>query len=107
MAKGLRAKTVIELRKRLLLFAAAERRIANEVGKLKPPKDAEHANKALARGERMTADEVEAAANRISKMKSVSAALASIQSNKRLAQTGRELDSALAELRRLGYTTGS
>src|SRR5438477_6445815 len=49
--KALNAKSVAELRKRLTLFAAAEDRLGDEVGKLKPPKNAEAANAELARGE--------------------------------------------------------
>jgi hypothetical protein len=105
--KGLRAKTVAELRRRLRTFADAEQRLGDEVAKLKPPKNAEPANAELARGERDLANEIRAVEPRLAKLKTVNEAVRFLNKNVGSARGGREVDHALRQLRKLGYATGS
>src|SRR5215510_7521353 len=69
--KALHATSMVEFRKRLLIFAAASDRLGDEVAKLHPPKNAQKANHALAKGEHDTADEVRTAVAHLSKETSV------------------------------------
>jgi hypothetical protein len=100
--KGFQATSVAQLAKLLVRFAAAEKRIGDEVAGLKAPKDAVAANTELANGLHDTASEAEAIAPKVEKMPSAKAAIAFLQKS---AQTkgGRELDDALAKLKKLGY----
>jgi hypothetical protein len=105
--KGLSAKTVEELRRRLSAFAAASKRLGDEVAKLEPPKNAEAANAELARGERDLAGDVRAVDPQLAKLKSVKSALAFLGRHLRSTKGAREVDHALRQLRKLGYTRGS
>ena len=105
--KATQSKSMVEFRKRLLLFSQAEQRVGEEVAKLKPPKDAQKANDELARGEHDTAGEIRTALAHLTKVKTVKAALGYLNENRGLAQGGREVDEAVSSLRKLGYTTGS
>jgi hypothetical protein len=100
--KGFEAASVGQLVKVLTSFAAAERRIGDEVGVLKAPKDAEAANTELASGLHDTAAEVQTIVPKVEKRPTAKAAISFLQ---KTAQTkgGRELDDALASLKRLGY----
>lgn len=105
--KGLRAKTVAELRARLRSFAGATQKLGDEVAALEPPKNAEAANALLARGEHDTASATRAVLPHLANLKSVSAALSFLSKTEANAKGGRELDQALAELKKLGYTKAS
>lgn len=105
--KGLSAKTVAEIRARLSAFAGAEDRLGDEVSRLKPPKNAEAANTELARGERDTASATRSALAKLAKMKNVKQALSFLNSSLSSAKGAHELDQALSELKKLGYTKGS
>jgi hypothetical protein len=105
--KGLSAKSVTEIQTRLRSFAAAEQQLGNDVAALKPPKNAEPANTELARGEHDTASEVRSLLPRLAKLKSVKAALILLNKNLGGANGGREVDQALAELKKAGYTKGN
>ena len=107
VAKGLQAKTVAELRRRLDAFAAASRHIGDEVAKLKAPANAEAANAELAQGERDTATATTAASAKVAKLKTPKAALAYLQKSLGNAKGAHELDDAVAKLKKLGYTSGS
>jgi hypothetical protein len=97
------SKTVADMKAGLAAFAAGERRLGTEVAALNPPKNAETANAALAKGFTDTATE----------MKQVLAALGSASSPKQALGVigrfgpkmngGKELDAALAKLNKLGY----
>jgi hypothetical protein len=104
---ALRAKSVASIRTRLGAFAGAEDRLGDEVAGLKAPKNAQSANSELARGEHDVADEVRSAVARLSKLKSAKAALSFLQSSLAAAKGGREVDHALTQLKKLGYTKGS
>ena len=105
--KGLRAKSVAEIRARLSAFANAEDRLGDEVSRLKPPKNAQAANAELARGEHDTASATRSAVAEVAKMKSVKEALSLLNSRLGNAKGAQELDHALSELRKLGYAKGS
>jgi hypothetical protein len=100
--KGFQAATVPQLVKVLTSFASAERRIGDEVAGLKSPKNAAAANMELASGFHDTAAEVHTFVPRVEKMPTAKAAISFLR---KTAQTkgGRELDDALASLKRLGY----
>lgn len=100
--KGFQARSVPQLVKVLSVFGAAEKRIGDEVAALKPPKDAEAANTKLANGQHDTASEVQAYLPKIKKMPSAKAAIAYL-SKTPTTKGGREIDEALAMLKKLGY----
>jgi hypothetical protein len=100
--KGFRAASVPQLVKVLKTFESAETRVGDEVAALKLPKNAVAANAELAKGLHDTAAEVKTFLPRIEKLPTATAAVAFLQ---KTGQTkgGRELDDALASLKRLGY----
>jgi hypothetical protein len=104
--KALTATSIAEIQTRLKTFATAEDRLGDEVGRLKPPKDAEGANAELARGEHDTAQAVRAVLPKLAKFPSAKAAIASLSKGFQ-PKGGREVDHALAQLKKLGYTKGS
>jgi hypothetical protein len=101
-----KAKTVPQVQTLLRRYAAAEDRLGNEVSALKAPQDAEAANAELARGEHDDAAEIRGVVPKLSKFKSVQQAFGFLQ---QIGHTkgGGEQDDALAQLKKLGYTTGS
>ena len=104
--QALQATSVGDLQSRLRQFADAEDRIGDKVGRLKPPKNAEAANAELARGFHDTASEIRDAVQGLSKFSTPVAAIGSLRSLGN-ANGGREIDDALAKLKKLGYTKGS
>jgi nucleoid-associated protein YgaU len=104
--KGLRAKSMVELEARLRAFATAEDRLGDEVSALKPPKDAEAANSELARGGHDTATAVRAVLPKLAKFTSPKSAI-SFLTKLGNAKGGHEVDDALSQLKKLGYTKGS
>jgi hypothetical protein len=103
--KALSAKSIGEIQTRLRASATADDRLGDEVSSLKPPKDAETANAELARGEHDTAAAVRSVLPKLAKFTSAKAAIAYL--NKVPPKGGREIDQALAQLKKLGYTKGS
>ena len=102
VGKGFQATSVPQLVQVLDVFGAAEKRIGDEVAALKPPKDAESANTELAKGQHDTASEVQAVIPKIKKLPSAKAAIA-VLSKTPTTMGGREVDQALAMLKKLGY----
>jgi len=100
--KGFQATSVPQLVKVLSLFGASEKRIGDEVASFKPPKDAEAANTELANGQHDTASELQALLPKIKKMPSAKVAIAYL-SKTQTTKGGREVDEALAMLKKLGY----
>src|SRR5438874_6609568 len=100
--KGFQATSVPQLVKVLSVFGAAEKRIGDEVAALKPPKDAEAANTELADGLHDTASEVLAFLPKVEELPTAKAAIAFLNKTPQT-KGGRELDDALAKLKRLGY----
>ncbi len=105
--KGLHAKSVAEIRTRLSTFANTAQKLGDEVAALKPPKNAQAANALLAQGEHDTASATRAVLPQLAKLKSVKAALSLLNKSQGNAKGGRELDQALTELKKMGYTNGS
>jgi hypothetical protein len=103
--KALSAKSVADIQTRLKAFATADDRLGDEASSLKPPKDAETANAELARGEHDTAAAVRSVLPKLAKFTSAKAAIAYLKGIQ--PKGGREIDHALAQLKKLGYTTGS
>jgi hypothetical protein len=101
-----KAKTVAQVQTLLRRYATAEERLGDQVSALKAPKDAESANAELARGEHDDAAQIRRLLPKLSSFKSVQQAFGFLQ---RLGGTkgGHEQDHAIAELKRLGYTSGS
>jgi CheY-like chemotaxis protein len=75
--QGLQAKTVGELHSRLAAFAVGDQKLGDEVAALKPPKDAEQANAALAKAEHDNAAAVRALLPRVAKARTPKAAVPS------------------------------
>jgi hypothetical protein len=105
--KGLTAKSLAELQARLKAFATAEDRLGDEVSHLKAPKDAEAANAELARGEHDTAAAVRSALPKLARFTSPKAAIAFLSKGLAQPKGGHEVDHALTQLKKLGYTKGS
>jgi hypothetical protein len=105
--QAFRAKSVAEIRTRLSAFASAEDGLGDEVGGLKPPKDAAAANAELARGEHDTAAAVRSLLPRLAAFTNPKAALGFIEKSSAANKAGREQDHALKQLKKLGYTSGS
>jgi hypothetical protein len=105
--RALHAKAVAEIHTRLNAFAAADGKLGDEIAALRPPKDAEQANTALAQAEHDMADTVRALLPRVAQAKNATAALALLQHDTQAAKAGQELDTALGRLKKLGYTKGS
>ncbi len=91
----------------LTRFAEVDKQIGDEVGKLKPPKEADSANALLARGFRDLAAETKDVAAKLSSVKSPAAALALVQRAGANFQGAKELDQAVSELKKLGLSAGS
>jgi hypothetical protein len=101
------AKSVAVIRSGLSAFAAGEQRMGDEVAALKPPKDAVKANALLARGAHDDATEIGAVLAKMKSAKTPRQAFAVISSVGGQTHGGKETDTALAELKKLGYTHGS
>jgi hypothetical protein len=99
---GFHATSMARLVTVLTAFGAAEQRIGEQVAALNPPSNAQAANTELAKGERDTASEVRALLPKIKKMPSAQAAIAYLTKHS-TSKGGREIDHALAQLKRLGY----
>ncbi|HEY2373766.1 MAG TPA: hypothetical protein VGH82_14680 [Gaiellaceae bacterium] len=100
--KGFQATSVPQLVTVLTVFESAQKRIGDEVAALKPPKDAEAANTELANGLHDTGSEVKAFLPKVEKMPSAKAAIAYL-SKTPTTKGGREIDQALAQLKKLTY----
>jgi hypothetical protein len=100
--KGFRARSMARLVTVLAAFGTAEKRIGEQVAALNPPSNAQAANTELAKGERDTASEIQALLPKIKKMPSAQAAIAYLSKHS-TSKGGREIDQALAQLKRLHY----
>jgi hypothetical protein len=107
VGKGLQAKTPDELKQRVDAFADATQSIGDEVAGLKPPENAIAPNTELAQGLHDIAAATRAAGAKIAKLKTAQAGISYLRHSKGPAKGAREIGSALAELQKLGYTTGS
>ncbi len=102
------ARSVAQIRAALPQAAVVQDRVGNAVERLKPPKNAEAANALLARGAHDVASETRAVLPNLASLKTPRQALALIQPRLGSAPKGaRELDQAVAELKKEGYSAGS
>ena len=102
VGKGFQAASVAQLVNVLRSFAASEKHIGDQVAALKAPRNAQAANTELAKGMHDTAAEIHGFLPRIEKMPSAKAAIGFLQKTPQT-NGGREIDHALATLKRLGY----
>jgi hypothetical protein len=105
--KAFSARTVDEVQERLAEFGDGQRRLGDGVEQLNPPEDAEDVNAAMARAAHEFADEIGVVVARLSRFEdpdATKAALALMDRSLERSKGARELDAALFELRRLGYT---
>jgi hypothetical protein len=107
VARGLQAKTLAELRGRLDAFADTTQRIGDEVAKLKAPANAETANTELADGLHETARATRDASKAVAALHTPREAISYLEHQPSNAKGARQVDEALATLKKLGYTTGS
>ena len=107
VGQALSAATVADIETGVTAFADAEDKLGDEVAKLKAPKDADAANTKLAKGLHDLASEIRVLLPDLRKQISTKAAVAFLDKNLNSAPGARSLDTALSELKTLGYTTGS
>jgi len=107
LARGAaQATSIAQVQAVLRGYATREQRIGDELSKLNPPANAEAANAQLAHGERDEAAEIRALLPRLAKYKTVQDAFGYLQT---IGHTngGKEQVAAFAQLKKLGYTSGS
>jgi hypothetical protein len=107
VAKGLQARTIPELQQRLEAFATATHHIGDKVANLKPPANAEAANIQLAEGLHETARATRAASKQITKLHTPQEAISYLEHSPANAKGAGQVNEALKELKKLGYTSGS
>jgi phage replication-related protein YjqB (UPF0714/DUF867 family) len=104
-AQFTQAKSTADIRRALKKVGDGELRLSQEVGKLRAPPNAKTANALLAKGFADLAKEVKAIEPKVAAAKNPQAAVAILKS---LQPTGgKEIDTAVSELKKLGYTSGS
>ena len=99
--------TVAQIRSALTRVAAAQQKVGDEVDKLKPPKKAEAPNALLARAAHDLAAEVRGVAQELGSVTKTEDALALVQKEFQNTKGARELDQAVGELKKLGFSAGS
>lgn len=93
--------------KALTAFAADQEERAEELAGVTPPKNAQAAHSKLEKALKDSAAGINELLPEVEKAKSPKEVLAAIQNATAPQEAGQELESALAELKKLGYTTGS
>ena len=106
MDKLPRARSVAQMRAGMSAFAAGEQKIGDQVAALRPPTNAVHANAQLAKGFHDTATEVKALLPRLATAKTPKDAFKVLATMGPSTPGGRELDTALGQLKKLGYARG-
>lgn len=101
------ARTATQVRSALRGFASDQHKVSAELTALIPPPNAASANAALARAFSDNSQATTEALRRTSSATSAKQALAIIQRDRAAQKAGREIDAALARLKKLGYTSGS
>jgi methyl-accepting chemotaxis protein len=101
------AATVEQIRSALRRIASTQQHVGDEVAKLKPPKKAEAANALLARAAHDLAAEIRDVVKKLASVPKPQAALSLIQNAFQNARGARELDQAVGELKKLGFSAGS
>jgi len=101
------AATVEQIRAALTRVAAVQQHVGDEVAKLKPPEEAEAANALLARGAHDLAAETREVVKKLASVTKPSEALGLIQKAFQDTRGAKELDQAVGELKKLGFSAGS
>lgn len=101
------ARTAAQVRSALTAFADDQQRVAGELNSTVPPPNAQAANAALAHAFADNAAATRQVAQQTAHAATAKAALRIIQGATSAQRSGREIDAALARLRKLGYTAGS
>jgi hypothetical protein len=101
------ASAVAQLRAGLTTFAADQHHAAHQLTTLTPPANAVAANSQLAQAFTHNATAIDALLTKLATTKTVKQALTIVQNDHAAQQVGHEIDTALAKLKRLGYTAGS
>jgi hypothetical protein len=101
------AATVEQIRSALTRVAGAQQHVGDEVAKLKPPKKAEAANALLARAAHDLAAEIRDVVKKLAFVTKPQAALGLIQNAFQNARGAKELDQAVGELKKLGFSAAS
>jgi hypothetical protein len=101
------AATVAQIRSALTRIASTQQHVGDEVAKLKPPKKAEAANALLARAAHDLAAEIRDVVKKLASVTKPQAALGLIQKEFQSARGAKELDQAVGELKKLGFSVGS
>lgn len=105
--KAFHAKTVAQVTGALKGFAADQQAVSAKLDKLSPPSNAKAANAALAQAFADNARAVRGVIGQLGSATTPKQALAVIGSAKGAQKSGQEIDSALKQLVKLGYTKGS
>ena len=105
IGKGLGSKKMPVLIAALGQFAKLEDHLGNEVGALKPPKNAVAPNQQLAKGLHDIADAVRGVTVKLKGVKTVKQATAILNKDTSGTKAGAEVDAALTELSKLGYAS--
>ncbi len=100
-----KAKTAGDLRSALKNLGDEELRLSSEVAQLRAPPDAVRANQLLAKGFGDTAKEIHALLPRVGSQKNAKAGLKLLSALHPAG--GQEIQRAVGELKKLGYTNGS
>jgi hypothetical protein len=103
----LQAKSVSEIQQGVQAFAADQTNAANKVSNVTPPANAKVANDQLEKAFKDIAAAIQAVLPQIQSASSPQQALNVIMKAKGPQQAGQELDAALSQLKKLGYTQGS
>jgi hypothetical protein len=104
---AMHAKTTTSLAATLTAFADAEEKISKEIDALEPPENAQTANDELAKGTHDVSVAVEDVIPQVKSAASPAAAIALLDKSSEGTKAGQEVDHAITELRKLGYTSGS
>jgi hypothetical protein len=107
LERAFHAKTVAQIQQTVLAFATDQSGAADQVSNVTPPANAKAANEMLEKAFKDTAASIHAVLPQIANASSPQAAMSAIQKAKGPQQAGQELDAALAQLKKLGYTKGS
>jgi hypothetical protein len=99
------SKSVAQMEAGLAAFATGEQRLGTQVAALKPPKNAQAANAQLAKGFEDSASEMKRVQAALAPAKTPKQALTILGKLGPQLHGGKELDSALAQLKKLGYAT--
>ncbi len=105
--KELGSKSLSDISAALSKYADEQQGVGERVSNVAPPANAKAANAALAKGFTDSAAAIHALVPQISSAGSVDAAQKLLTTDKDALQAGSELDTALMQLKKLGYLKGS